>query len=48
MDLIGIDNAKNIKREDRNWIGIFHFFENKLSELSVQQGIFAAMDGGKN
>ena len=48
LDLIGIDNAKKIKREDRNWIGIFHFFENKLSELSVQQGIFATMDGGKN
>ena len=48
MDLIGIDNAKKIKREDRNWIGIFHLFLNKLSELSVQQGIFAAMDGGKN
>ena len=44
MDLIGIDNAKKIKREDRNWIGIFHFFENKLSELSVHQGILATME----
>ena len=34
MELLGIDEFSNIKRKDRNWVGIRDFFDTKLKELS--------------
>ena len=33
MQLLGIDKAKEVKREDRNWTGVREFFRQKIPEL---------------
>ena len=33
MELLGIDKAKEVKREDRNWPGVREFFRQKIPEL---------------
>ena len=33
MALLGIDQNRDIKRDDRNWDGVRDFFNRKLAEL---------------
>ena len=33
MQLLGIDKAKEVMREDRNWTGVREFFKQKIPEL---------------
>ena len=33
MELLGIDKAYDVKREDRNWSGVREFFKQKIPEL---------------
>lgn len=37
MDILGIDKAKQVKRDDRNWSGVHNFFKEKLPLLENQR-----------
>lgn len=47
MDLLGIDEAKAVRRDDRNWEGIRQFFVNKLPELEKVRDDAVNEDGKK-
>ena len=32
-EILGVDENKKVKRDDRNWVGIKLFYEDKLAEL---------------